>query len=86
MFVIILMIVLDMIGRQTTIGAFYLSAGVIGVYLTGDIFANQGVVQSVAYTGSFVTRVVDPNIYAVISAVVTILSFYFVFFEREFNG
>lgn len=88
-FVIVVILVIDLFAYMTKIGIFYIAATMIGVYVLGALF-NQGfLVQQTTYDpnlGTYASNNTDPNLPAILLAVLTIISAYFVYWERNFNG
>ena len=80
------MIVIDLMAYKMRFGTFYIVAGVLGVYTTGNVFNNGYVNYLSAYdqaSASFKVQPVDANLIVVVLACLTIVSFLFIYFERN---
>lgn len=79
------MFVLNVLGYKLELGTLHIAAGMMGIFTDGWIFNNASITYLVAYdqtTATFKTFTIDPNLIAVVVAVVTIVSFLFIYFER----
>lgn len=83
---LMIVLILDILGLVTHIGSFYVAGGVLSMFTGGLVFHNGYVITAVVYdinTSSFVNQTSDANLYAVILAIVAIMSFALIFYEKS---
>jgi hypothetical protein len=79
-----LMIFIDVLGYKTRIGTMYIASIMLGVYTLGWIVKNSTITFSVVQnSGStfFSTYSIDSNLWAVIFAVLVLVSFLLTYYE-----
>ena len=72
--IVVSMMVLDIMGFLTRIGLFYLSAGVIGAFTTGEMFSTGNAATALQW-GTIVLSSQDANVVMALLAVFSIISF-----------
>lgn len=70
-----LMIWLDALAFRTKSGTLYIGSMMLGVYSLGTIFANQGIIYSVAYSAGFQNDPINAGLWAVMFSVMILITF-----------